>query len=167
MFLANSPIQAESLLHSLEQTAGGIGLHVNTDKTEYIYFNQRDDIFTLKGGPQKLVNKFTYPRSSVSSTDNDINMLRAKAWTAINWLLVIWKYNLTDKIKCSFFQAAFVSILLYRCTTWMLTKRMEKKLDGNYTRILQDLRAAKQQLYSHLPPIMKTIQKRQTRHAGH
>ena len=40
-------------------------------------------------------------------------------------------------MKCSFFQAAVVSILQYGCTTWTLTKRMEKKLDGNYTRILR------------------------------
>ena len=33
----------------------------------------------------------------------------------------------------SFFQAAVVSILLYGCTTWTLTKRLEKKLDGNYS----------------------------------
>ena len=26
--------------------------------------------------------------------------------------------DLTDKMKCSFFQAAVVSILLYGCTTW-------------------------------------------------
>ena len=38
--------------------------------------------------------------------------------------------------KHSFFQAAVVSILLYGCTTWMLTKWLEKKLDGNYTRML-------------------------------
>ena len=30
-------------------------------------------------------------------------------------------------MKRSFFQAAVVSILLYGCTTWTLTKRMEKK----------------------------------------
>ena len=40
-------------------------------------------------------------------------------------------------MKRSFFQAAVVSILLYGCTTWMLTKRLEKKLDGNYTRMLR------------------------------
>ena len=43
----------------LEQTAGGIGLHVNADKTEYMCFNQRGDISTLKSGPLKLVDKFT------------------------------------------------------------------------------------------------------------
>ena len=66
-----------------------------------------------------------------------INTELAKAWTAMNWLLVIWKSELTDKIKHSFFQAAVVSILQYGCTTWTLTKRMEKKLDDNYRRMLQ------------------------------
>ena len=33
---ANSPHQAESLIHTVEQTAGGIGLHFNAYKTEYI-----------------------------------------------------------------------------------------------------------------------------------
>ena len=45
------------------------------------------------------------------------------------------KSDLTDKMKRRFFQAAIVSILLYGCTTWTLTKWLEKKLDGNYTRI--------------------------------
>ena len=65
-------------------------------------------------------------------------------------------------------------ILLYGCTTWTLTKHMEKKLDGNYTRMLWAIlnkswrqHPIKQQLYSHLSPIMKTIQVKQTRHAGH
>ena len=58
-------------------------------------------------------------------------MRLAKAWTAIDRLSVIWKSDLTDKMKHSFFQAAIMSILLYGCTTWTLTKRMEKKLDSN------------------------------------
>ena len=72
--LAYSPAQAESLLHSLEQAAGGIGLHVNAEKTEYMCFNQRDNISTLKCGRLKLVDKFIYLKSGVSSTKNDINM---------------------------------------------------------------------------------------------
>ena len=68
---------------------------------------------------------------------------------------------------------AIVSILLYRCTTWTLTKRLEN-LDGNYTRMLQAIlnkswrqHPRRHQLYGHLPPITKTIQVRQTRHAIH
>ena len=64
--LENSPAQAESMLRNLEQAAGGIGLHVNADETEYMCFNQRGDISTLKGGPLNFVDKFTYFESSVS-----------------------------------------------------------------------------------------------------
>ena len=71
--LANVPTQAETLLHSLEQAAASIGLHVNAHKTEYICFNQSGDISTLNGGSLKLVDKFTYLGSSISSTDTNIN----------------------------------------------------------------------------------------------
>ena len=101
-------------------------------------------------------------------------MRLTKAWTAIDKLLIIWKSDLTDKIKRSFCQAAVVLILLYGCTTWMLTKRLKKKLDDNYTRMLRAIlnkswqqHPTKHQLYGHLPPITKTIQVRRTRHAGH
>ena len=172
--LANTPTQTDSLLHSLEWTAAGIGFHVNIDIIEYMCFNQRANISELKGGPVKLVDKYTYLGSSVSSTENCINMQLAKALTAIDWLSIIWKSDLTDKMKCSFFQAEVKSILLYGCTTWTLTKYMEKKLDSNYTRMLWAImnkylrqHPRKQQLYSHLPPITKTIQDRRTRDAGH
>ena len=135
--LANTPNQAETLLHSLERAAAGIGLYVNAHKTEYMCYDQMGDISTLDGTPLKLVDKFTYLRSSVASTEMDINTRLTKAWTAINRLSVIWKSDLADKMKRSFFQAAFASILLYGCTTWTLTKRLEKKLDGNYTRMLR------------------------------
>ena len=77
--LANSPTQAETLLHNLERAADGIGLHVNVEETEHMCFNQRGDISSLKGGPLKLVDKFTYLGSSVSSTENDINIRLANA----------------------------------------------------------------------------------------
>ena len=77
-------------------------------------------------------------------------------------------------MKHSFFQAAVVSILLYGCTIWTLPKRLEKKLGGNYTRMLRAIlnkslrqHPKRHQLYGHLPPITKTIQVRRTRHAGH
>ena len=89
-------------------------------------------------------------------------------------LSIIWKSDLTDKMKRSFFQAAVVSIMLYGCTTWTLTKRLEKKLDGNYTRMLRAIlnkswrqHPTRHQLYGHLSPITKTIQVRRTRHTGH
>ena len=119
--LANTPNQAETLLHSLERAHAGIGLHVNAQKTEYMSYNQTGDISTLDGTSLKLVDKFTYLGSSVSSTEKDIDIRLTKAWTAIDKLSVIWKSDLTDKMKRGFFQAAVVSILLHGCTTWTLT----------------------------------------------
>ena len=135
--LANTPAQAEKLLNILERAATVISLHDNAHKTEYMCFNQTGNISTLNGSSLTLVDKFTYRGSSVSSTEADIDTRLTKAWTAIDKLSVLWKSVLTDKIKRSFFRAAVVSILQYRCTTWTLTKRMEKKLDGNYTRMLR------------------------------
>ena len=174
VILANTPNQAKTLLHSLERAAAGIGLHVNAHKTEYKCYNQTGDISTLDGTSLKLVDKFTYQGSSVSSTEKDIDTWLTKAWTAIDRLSIIWKSDLTNKMKCSFFYAVVMSILLYGCTSWMLTKRLEKKLDSNYTRMLQAILnkswrqyPTRHQLYGRLPPITKTIQVRRTRHAEH
>ena len=74
----------------------------------------------------------------------------------------LWPYFL-------FFPFFFFFIYL-----WTLTKRLKKKLDGNYTRMLRvglnkswRQHPTRHQLYGHLPPITKTIQVRLTRHAGH
>ena len=148
-------------------------LQVNAHKTEYMCYNQTGNIATLDGASLKLVDKFTYLGSSVSSTEKVIDPQLTKTWLAIDRLSIIWKSDLTDKMKRSFFQAAVVSILLYGCTTWTLTKRLERKLDGNYTRMLRVVlnkswrqHPTRHQLYGHLHPITKTIQVRRTRHAG-
>ena len=88
VLLANAPSQSKTLLHNLEQAAAGIGLHVNAHKMEYMCFNQTGDISTLNGSSLKPVDKFTYRGSSVSSTETDINMRLAKAWTAIGHIEV-------------------------------------------------------------------------------
>ena len=151
--LANAPGKAETQLHSQERAAAGIGLHVNAHKTEYMYFNQTGDISTLGGSSLKLVDKFANLGRQAFSW---------KSKRAIDRLSVTGKSEQTDKMKRSFFLAEVVSILLYGCITWTLTKRLEKKLDGNYTRMLRAnlnkswrQHPTKQQLFSHLPPITK------------
>ena len=172
--LANTLNQAKILLHNLERAVAGIGLHGNAHKTEYMLYNQTGNISTLDGTSLKLVDKFTYLGSSISSTEKDIDTRLTKAWKAIDRLLIIWKSDLTDKMKRSFFQAVVVSILLYGCTTWTLTKQLEKKLDGSYIRMLRAIlkkswrqHPTRHQVYGHLPPITKTLKVRRTRHAGH
>ena len=173
VILANTPNQVETLLHSMERAAAGIDRHVNSHKTEYMCFNQTGDISTQDGTSLKLVDNFTYLGSSVSSTEKDIDTRLTKTWTAIDKLAIIWKSDQTDKMKRSFFHLTVVPILLYGCTTWTLTKRLEKKLDANYTRMLRGIlnrpwrQHSTKKLYGHIPPLTKTIQVRRTRNARH
>ena len=102
-----------------------------------------------------------------SSIEKDIDMWLTKAWTAIDRLSIIWKSDLTDKMKRSFSRQRSYR---YCCMDTQLG-RLEKKLDGNYTKMLRAIlnKSWRQhrtwhQLYGHLPPITKTIQVRRTRH---
>ena len=99
VLLANTPAQTDTLLHSLERAAAGIGLHVNAERMEHVCFNQTVEISTLNGSSLKLVDKFTYLGNSVSSTETVINKWLAKVWVAIDRLSIIWKSDFTDKIK--------------------------------------------------------------------
>ena len=67
-----------------------------------------------------------------------------------------------------------VTILLYGCTSWTLTKHIEKKLESNWARMLWAIlnkslkqHPTKQQLYGHQPLFSKTIKITRIRHAGH
>ena len=75
--LANTSAQVETILHSLEQAAGCIGLQVEANKTEYMGFEQEGAISTANGKPLKLVDKFTYLGSSISSNESDVNICLA------------------------------------------------------------------------------------------
>ena len=112
-------------------------------------------------------------------------VLYRNTWSLINVYKLImlyrntWNYVIVYKLLVLYrntwnYQAAVVSILLYGCTTWTLAKRLEKKLDGNCTKMLRAIsnkswrqHPTRHQLYDHLPSITKTIQVRQTRHVGH
>ena len=72
-----------------------------------------------------------------------------------------------------FIQAVAMSVLLNGCSRWSLMKHLEKRLYGNYTKILHAIlnkswkqHPKKQQLYGHLLPISQTIQVRWARQTG-
>ena len=114
-------------MYNLEQAVGSIGLYMNANKTEFLYFKQEEIISTLSGRPLKLLDKSTYLSSNISSAESYVNINLAKVWTTINRLLIIWKFDLSDRIEQDFFHIMAVSILLYGCTTLMLMKCMENK----------------------------------------
>ena len=90
-------------------------------------FNQDDTIFWLNSKPLKLVDHLTHQGSNIPSTESNVNIHIGKA---IEMLSIIWKSDLSDKIKREFFQAVAVTVLLYVCTAWTLMKHLEKKVDA-------------------------------------
>ena len=72
--LANTPPKAESLLHSLGETAEGINLNVNANKTESLCFKQEGTVFIFSGKSLKIIEQFTYLGNNISFTESDVNM---------------------------------------------------------------------------------------------
>ena len=175
--LLNKSIQlAENLLHSVEQSALQVGLHLNAAKTEIITNNLNDpyNIKSLSGESIKRVNDFKYLGAYVPNSLHDFNIRKGLAWSAINKLDRIWKSDLNKSLKIRFFRACVESILLYNSETWTLTQTMETKIDGLYTKLLRRAlniswrdHVSNQELYGDLPRLSLTIRQRRLRFAGH
>ena len=132
---------AQKLLNSLESAANCIGLYLNELKTEFYTPNLTDpsvEIKTNSGNNLKRVNDYKYLGSYISSSEKDFKIRKALAWSACNKLDKIWSSNLIDNnLKIKVFQTTIEPILLYGSETWCLTKLLEKRLDGTYTRLLR------------------------------
>ena len=105
-------------------------------------FNQKGNISILICGFLKLVDKFTYLGSSISTTENDINVRLAKTWTFINRLSTIWKSDLSNKIKHNFVQVAAVSFLLWMHhmdADWAYREKAGQELLKNATSYIEQI----------------------------
>ena len=52
----------------------------------------------------KLGDELSYVGSNISSTESDVNIGLTKVWTAIGKLSIMWKSDLSSKIKRDFFK---------------------------------------------------------------
>ena len=129
--------EATQLLHILEKASGDVGLYVNAKKTEFMSFNLEGSMKTLGGDTVKQVLDFIYLGSEVSDTESDVNIRIGKAWAALNKMKTIWESGLSHGLKRKFFRATVESVLLYGAVTWTLTKHLEQRLSGTYTRMLR------------------------------
>ena len=112
--------------------------------------------------------------SPVADSKKDFLIRKAQAWAACNKLHHIWKSNISNKTKISFFRACVESILLYGVGTWTMKRDLEKRLDGTYTRLLMRVQnmnwrnhPTKEEIYKDIPPISDTVRMRRNRFAGH
>ena len=129
----------KQLLNQIEEMAKDIGLKINCGKTEYMSFNQKEDhiLTNSEGTTLKKVKYFNYLGRFIGSTEHDIDVRIAKAWGAITSMTKLWKSKLLERLKRNFFRAIVESVLTYGSITWTLTKTLENRLNGSYTRMLR------------------------------
>ena len=152
-----------------------VGLHINETKTKYMIFNQPEgQLVTLQGHELDKVDDFTYLGSRIASSEKDIKVRIGKAWGALQKMNTIWKSNLKRELKISLFRTTVETILLYGATTWTLTKTLERKLDGVYTRMLRaalniswKTHTTNKVLYGKLPPVSQKIKEQRLQFSGH
>ena len=169
--------QAQEMLDALEREAAKVGLYCNADKTEYQTFNQdleQNPIFSYQGKQLTVVSNFKYLGAWMESSEKDIKVRKALAWKACHNLQKIWKSKMARKLKVRLFISTVESVLLYGSETWTLTKKLQKQIDGCYTRMLRMAlnvtwkdHWTNIQLYQELPKVSEKIQKRRMRIAGH
>ena len=137
-------------------------MNINAGKTEFISINQGENekIKSLNGKDIKKVFDFKYLGSYIQSTEKDMNIRLAKSWAALNKMNAIWKSRLPDRIKRNFFRATVESVLVYGSVSWTLTKALEKRLSGNYTRLLRAIlnkswkdHPTNKEIYANIPDI--------------
>jgi hypothetical protein len=180
--LEGSSDRAQPQLDSFKNKAATVGLRINTKKTEQMQLNRPSGMTITKleceGQEISSVDDFKYLGSYVGSTTKDINNRNALAWLAFSRLKSILK---SDRAKPSFklrlFNAACISVLLYRCETWVLNETLSKKLDvfaRTCYRIMFNIKQAeehvsKQQLYRRTGqrPIREIVRERQLKFTGH
>ena len=168
--------QAQEVLTRMETEAAKVGLKCNARKTELQIFNQTEpvQIKTLSGEEIKIVNNFKYLGAWTESTEKDLKIRKALAWSACHKLDKIWTSKLSRNIKIKLFIATVESVLLYGSEAWTLTVALSRTLDGCYTRLLRKVlniswkkHPTNQMLYQNLPPVTMKVKKRRMRLAGH
>ena len=133
-----------------------------------------DGIKTLQETLLKLVEDYKYLGSYISSSLKDFITRKGMTWSACNDLNKIWKSHLNKNIKLHIFKTSIEPILLYGSETWTLSKKMEARLDGTYTRLLMRVQniswkshPTKKQIYGDLPSILSILKARRVQFAGH
>ena len=174
--LSEEMYQAQELLQRVETSVAKVGLKMNASKTKFMLFNQnrKSNLQTNDGSELEQVKDFKYLGAWMESTAKDIKQRKAAAWRACSKLSKIWKSSLPRKFKLRLFSATVESVLLYGCEAWTTTPKIEKELDGCYTRMLRTVlnvswkqHMTNEELYGNLPKISHRIQIRRTRFAGH
>ena len=168
--------QAQEQLKNVEVEAIKVGLNVNGKKTELMAFNQEYliPVKSINDVEIKQVDNFKYLGGWLKSTESDIDIRLARAWSVCHRLNKIWKSTMKKELKIHVFLSTVESVLLYNASTWTLTKQLSRRIDGSYTKMLRMAlnvhwvqHMTNAELYGNLPRVSFKIAEQRLRISGH
>ena len=124
--------RAQSQLDRLAEAATDIGLIISAPKTEYMTINcNPQPALQVYGNPINHVTNFRYLGSMMASSTSDLNRRKALAWTAF-WKLehLLRSPTIPISTKMKLFYTTCVTVLLYGCESWIISKDMEDKINA-------------------------------------
>ena len=133
--LENSADRSQQQLDAFRINSGKVGLEINIPKTEQMRRNLPSTEpppanLTINGQKIAIVEDFKYLGSHMASAAKDVQARIGLAWVAFHKLESILKSpQLKVDFRIRLFNASCVSILLYGCETWVLTRDLENDLD--------------------------------------
>ena len=126
----------------LEENAGRVGLKLNPQKCKWMKVNSgNNEWLRVRDSVVEEVDSFSYLGAQVTKDGGDtldIKKRTALAYASFNRLNKIWRARgINRKTKATLFKTLVLSVLLYGCETWKMTKGEEKKLDIFHTKCLR------------------------------
>ena len=127
---------------NLEENAARVGLKLNARKCKILKSNSKSDAnLTVSHSDVEEVDSFMYLGANVTKDGGSTADMKKRiglASSTFNRLSKIWTAtDIGRKTKVSLFKSLVLSVLLYGCETWKLTKGEENKLDVFQTRCLR------------------------------
>ena len=124
--------RTQTQLNRVAEAAADLGLIISGAKTEYmtIHCNPQPAL-QVYGSPINHVTNFRYLVSMMASSVTDFKRRKGLAWTAFWKLESLWK-SLTIPIstKVKLFNTTCVTLLMYGCESWIISKDMEGKINA-------------------------------------
>ena len=116
----------------LEENAGRVGLKLNPQKCKWMKVNSRNNEgLRVRESMVEEVDSFSYLGAQVTKDGGAtlaIKKRTALAYASFNRLIKIWRArNISRKTKATLFKTLVLSVLLYGCETWKMSKGEEKK----------------------------------------
>ncbi|XP_073231851.1 uncharacterized protein [Porites lutea] len=176
--LESSISRAQSQLTRTANAAADLGLVISAPKTEYITINCcPQPPLEVYGSTINHVQDFKYLGSMMASSSGDLKRRKGLAWTAFWKLERLWRCpNISISTKIKLFNTTCVTVLLYSCESWVLSKAMESEINAFGTscyRIMLNIkridRVSNAKIYdlTQTAPLVENVRTRQLRFLGH